>query len=388
MFATMACETFNQDLEMINAGGCSLDSPLTTQFLLPAFEGNKLCPRFYGKIEDKKKVYHALKEDMHTEVQTKWGELKCHCSRILIIRLSKTARNLNKVFLTCGTPATADTRCKYFQWIHTPPFIDKRPIHNLKYATNLTRAEWMQQAEASVEKWKQQNGWYKVKKQDAQTQTEWKDAHRTEEKQQQAWFNQFAESAKKQEEQRKSQASYPWKTTPLPSTFHLTPEIAKELKKREQWKEVQSIANHEFHARVSRRKQVPESDESLASYLQKQKLKGFMLSPADEKYLEACQPNKHDEWKPPPGAEKYEKNEAAIAKAAYVDWPFGYLPEKVCSLASYCRNRKQKGLPLTAVEERFFAQLVNVYHEPELPKCHEQFLEGLKQGASIKCVNF
>ena len=41
-----------------------------------------------------------------------------------------------------------------------------------------------------------------------------------------------------------------------------------------------------------------------------------MLSLADEKYLEACQPNKHDEWKPPPGAEKYEKNEAAIAKAA------------------------------------------------------------------------
>ena len=241
----------------------------------------------------------------------------------------------------------------------------------------------MQQAEANVEKWKQQNGWYKFKKQDAQTQTEWE-----EEKQKQAWLNQFAESAKKQEEQRKSQTSYPWKSTPLPNTFHLTPEIAKELKKREQWKEVQNIANHEFHARIKRRKPVPEEDRSLASYLQKQKLKGVMLSPTDEKYLEACQANKHDEWKPPPGAEKYEKNEAAIAKAAYVDWPFGYLPEKVCSLASYCRNRKQKGLPLTAVEERFFAQLVNVYHEPELPKCHEQFLEGLKQGASIKCVNF
>ena len=124
LFATMACETFNQDLEMINAGCCSPDSPLTTQFLLPAFEGNKLCPRFHGRIEDKKKVYHALKEDMHAEVQTKWGELKCHCSRIPIIRLSKTARNLNKVFLTCGTPAVADTRCKYFQWIHTPLFID------------------------------------------------------------------------------------------------------------------------------------------------------------------------------------------------------------------------------------------------------------------------
>ena len=97
---------------------------------------------------------------------------------------------------------------------------------------------------------------------------------------------------------------------------------------------------------------------------------------------------KHDEWKPPPGAEKFEKNEAAIAKAIYDPSSFGYLPEKVRSLASYSRQRKQKGLPLTSSQERFFAQLVNVYHEPELSKCHEQFLEGLKQGATIKCVYF
>ena len=375
----MACEmSREEDLEMMNVDFGGPDGPLNTQFLLSIFDEKKLCPRFYGKELDKLKVYDALKKDMHAEVKTKWGELKCHCSRIPILRLSKTARNLNKVFLTCGTPALAETRCKYFQWIHTPLFIDKRPIHKLKYATNLSRAEWKHQAKANVETWKQRNGWYS--KQDAQTQTE--------QKQQQTWLNQFAESAKKQEEQRKAQTKYPWKSTPLPSTFHWSPEIAKKLKKREQWNEAVSIANHEFHARIKRRKQVPEEDRSLASYLQKQKLKGVMLSPTDEKYLEACQANKHDEWKPPPGAEKYEKNEAAIAKAAYVDWPFGYLPEKVCSLASYCRNRKQKGLPLTAVEERFFAQLVNVYHEPELPKCHEQFLEGLKQGASIKCVNF
>ena len=109
----MSCEPFNQDLEMINAGCCSSDSPLNSQFLLSAFEEDKLCPRFYGKTEGKQKVYHALKNDMHAEVQTKWGDLRCHCSRIPILRLSKTARNLNKVFLTCGTPASAETRCKY-----------------------------------------------------------------------------------------------------------------------------------------------------------------------------------------------------------------------------------------------------------------------------------
>ena len=219
----MTCEmSREEDLEMMNVDFGGPDGPLNTQFLLSIFDEKKLCPRFYGKELDKLKVYDALKKDMHAEVKTKWGELKCHCSRIPILRLSKTARNLNKVFLTCGTPASAATRCRYFQWIHTPLFIDKRPIHKLSYATNLSRTEWKQQAEANVETWKHRNGWYS--KQDAQTQTE--------QKQQQVCLNQFAESAKKfaelakkKEEQRKVQTKYPWKSTPLPSTFHWSPGV-------------------------------------------------------------------------------------------------------------------------------------------------------------------
>ena len=335
------------------------DDPLNTQFVLSCFDEKKLCPRFYGKNVDKLKVYEALTKDMHAEVKSQWGELKCHCSRIPILRLSKTAKNLNKVFLICGTPASAETRCKYFQWIHTALFIDKRPPHKLKYATNLSRAEWMRQAEANVETWKQRHGWYN--KQDAQTQTsclnQFAESAQT-----------FAESAKKQEEQRKAQTKYPWKSTPLPSTFQSSPEIAKELKKREQWKEVVSIANHRFHSRVKGWHHLPPADANVAEYLTKQKSKGHSLSPADEKFLNACIASKHNEWKPPPGAEKYEKNEVAIAKAVYEDWSFGYLPEKVCSLMSYCRKRKKEGLPLTPVEERFFAQLVNVYAPEETDK--------------------
>ena len=79
-------------------------------------------------------------------------------------------------------------------------------------------AEWMKQAEANVETWKQRIGWYS--KQDAETQTE--------QNQQHTWFaesaKQFAESAKKQEEQRKAQTRYPWNSTPLPSTFQSSPE--------------------------------------------------------------------------------------------------------------------------------------------------------------------
>ena len=131
---------------MINAGFFKPEAPLTSQFLLIEDHQNNLCPSFYGKVEDKKKVYHALKETIHPQVRDKWGELKCHCSRIPIICLSKTARNLNKVFLTCGASATSAVRCKYFQWIHTAILIDKRPVHKLKYATRLSQAEWMRQA--------------------------------------------------------------------------------------------------------------------------------------------------------------------------------------------------------------------------------------------------
>ena len=54
-----------------------------------------------------------------------------------------------------------------------------------------------------------------------------------------------------------------------------------------------------------RKIEVPEKTEA--------KIESVILRPADEKYLEACQANKHDEWKHRPGAQKYKKNEAAIA---------------------------------------------------------------------------
>ena len=130
--------------------------------------------------------------------------------------------------------------------------------------------------------------------------------------------------------------------------------------------------------------QVPPSDASLASYLQKKKNKGKILSPADEKFLQACQQLRQ------PATGFWPQNEAAIAEFIHGPWPFGDLPENVCSLASYRRKRKQQGLALTPAQERFFTQLVDVHRKKyqTVPKCHEQFLEGLKQGATIRFVNF
>ena len=66
----MARET-RKDLEMMNVDFGGPDGPLNTHFLLSIFDEKKLCPIFYGKNEEKQKVYHALKNDMHAELQTK-----------------------------------------------------------------------------------------------------------------------------------------------------------------------------------------------------------------------------------------------------------------------------------------------------------------------------
>ena len=164
------------------------NEPLTTEFLLVFGDQEKPCPSYYGKDEDKKKVKMVLQQEIHPEVRARWGNLTCHCQKLPKMRLSKTAKNLNKVFLTCGGSAQ-DARCKYFQWIHTPLYpLPSDPMPDwlrktykprpLKSFTKDNR-EWMQQAEQNVEQWKKQQS-------------------------DQAWFNQFAESAKQQHEQREA----------------------------------------------------------------------------------------------------------------------------------------------------------------------------------------
>ena len=162
----------------------------------------------------------------------------------------------------------------------------------------------MQQAEQNVEQWKKRQS-------------------------DQALFNQFAESAKQQEQQRQTKQSVnSWKKS-LPSTFHWSPEIAEVIKKRDQWDDINAMANNEFQTSVSKTNgSLPPSDASLASYLQKRKNQGKSLSPADEKYLQAC----HQQCKPVTGF--WPQNEKAIADFVKGPWPFADLPEKVCSLAS------------------------------------------------------
>ena len=66
----------------------------------------------------------------------------------------------------------------------------------------------------------------------------------------------------------------------------------------------------------------------------------------------------------------------AIADFVKGPRPFGDLPEKACSLASYCRKRKQQGLPLNPAQERFFQHLVDLHQD------------DLNEGPTIICLNF
>jgi len=255
----------------------------------------------------------VLQQEIHPEVRSKWGHLQCYCQKMPKIRLSKTAKNLNKVFLTCGAAATTGSRCKYFQWIHTPLYplpsdptpdwlqkgqaYKPRPLKSF----NKESLEWLQQAEQNVDKWKREK----------------------------TWLNQFAESTRKQNERWEAKKKAPV----LPSTFQWSPEIAEVYKKQEQWEDINTMANNQFQASVKNAwGQIPPSGASLASYLQKRKNKGKILSPVDEKFLQACQQLRQ------PATGFWPQNEAAIAKFIHGPWPFGDLPEKVCSLASFCRE--------------------------------------------------
>ena len=79
------------------------------------------CPVYL--FEDTREVMmEKLKEDTHPQVhaRVKRGELKCKCGLVPKMKLSRTAKNYNKVFFSCGSFLTHANPCGYFQWLHGP----------------------------------------------------------------------------------------------------------------------------------------------------------------------------------------------------------------------------------------------------------------------------
>ena len=79
------------------------------------------CPVYL--FEDTREVMlEALKNDTHPQVQArlKRGELKCKCGLVPKMKLSRTSKNYNKVFFSCGNFVPGKEPCGYFQWLHGP----------------------------------------------------------------------------------------------------------------------------------------------------------------------------------------------------------------------------------------------------------------------------
>ena len=79
------------------------------------------CPVYL--FEDTREVMiEKLKEDTHPQVRARLqrGELKCKCGFVPKMKLSRTAKNCNKVFFSCGSFLTHAKPCGYFQWLHGP----------------------------------------------------------------------------------------------------------------------------------------------------------------------------------------------------------------------------------------------------------------------------
>ena len=79
------------------------------------------CPVYL--FEDTREVMmEKLKEDTHPQVRGRLqrGELKCQCGFVPKMKLSRTNKNYQKVFFSCGSFLTHATPCGYFQWLHGP----------------------------------------------------------------------------------------------------------------------------------------------------------------------------------------------------------------------------------------------------------------------------
>ena len=73
-------------------------------------------------------VLPELIENTHPEVRAKLTEIKCKCSEVPRMKLSRSEKNKHKVFLTCGRNPRQNEVCGYFQWMHAPLWKPKRPL--------------------------------------------------------------------------------------------------------------------------------------------------------------------------------------------------------------------------------------------------------------------
>ena len=101
---------------------CARPNPclLTNELFNPEYRDMN-CPIFWGNSSDQETVKQILCLTIHNTLMETWPKLRCLCKRVPELRLNKTSKNRNRVFLTCSVAdKSGDYCCKYFQWIDAP----------------------------------------------------------------------------------------------------------------------------------------------------------------------------------------------------------------------------------------------------------------------------
>lgn len=74
-------------------------------------------------LEDTRDIMlETLKKDTHPQVRAQLlrGLLKCKCGSTPETKSSRTTKNYNKGFLSCGSFLPGQQPCGFFQWLHGP----------------------------------------------------------------------------------------------------------------------------------------------------------------------------------------------------------------------------------------------------------------------------
>ena len=135
------------------------------------------CPVYL--FEDTREVMmEKLREDTHPQVRARLqrGELMCRCGFVPKMKLSRTNKNYQKVFFSCGGFILGKEPCGYFQWLHGPLW---RP----REQAQATLRRWVKDTPPGIQ-YKESSG-LPVPLLKGRT-----------------WIDQFAESAKAQERER------------------------------------------------------------------------------------------------------------------------------------------------------------------------------------------
>jgi len=60
----------------------------------------------------------AVRKNIHPDICDRWEKINCLCGNVPVLKQSFSAKNPDRLFLTCG-----ENRCKFFRWADLP--VDK-----------------------------------------------------------------------------------------------------------------------------------------------------------------------------------------------------------------------------------------------------------------------